>query len=285
MSPKYPTIDHVTIAGSELGPLEEAFFRLGLATDYGGAHSGGITHMALLGFADGSYIELISTVEKGRTDSPLWAKHILGDGGPCAWAARVDDIAAEAARFVSLGIPVEGPVRYTRERPDGALVEWFLAFPGEQEIGAKLPFLIEDFTPRELRVRPSASVEETEAQLTGVAHVILAVEDLERAVAHFRKAYGWRNALSMESASFEARLAYFPSGPLILAAPLGKQSWLQERLDRFGESPCAFLLGTAKLDGARRALELPEPEPWFSRGVAWLDPAKLRGARLGVVGV
>ena len=46
--------------------------------------------MALLSFADGSYVELISTLEPRQT-SPLWHAHIAGDGGPCARAVGVDD--------------------------------------------------------------------------------------------------------------------------------------------------------------------------------------------------
>ena len=58
-------LDHVTIAGSSLDRLRDAFARIGLATEYGGAHANGVTHMALLGFDDGSYIELASTVKPG----------------------------------------------------------------------------------------------------------------------------------------------------------------------------------------------------------------------------
>jgi len=83
-------VDHVTIAGSHLASLEQAFTGVGLKPAYGGPHSNGITHMDLLSFADGSYIELISTLEPGQT-SPLWHAHIAGDGGPCAWAVGVDD--------------------------------------------------------------------------------------------------------------------------------------------------------------------------------------------------
>jgi hypothetical protein len=32
---------------------------------------------------------------------------------------------------------------------------------------------------------------------------------------------------------------------VILAAPLNAQSWLADRLENFGESPCAFVLAAA----------------------------------------
>ena len=82
-----PLIDHVTIAGADLAALQQGFTNAGLTPDYGGVHSNGVTHMAALGFDDGSYLELISTVEPGK-ESPWWPKQIAADGGPCAWCAR-----------------------------------------------------------------------------------------------------------------------------------------------------------------------------------------------------
>ncbi len=58
-------LDHVTLAATNLDTLVEGFSAAGMTLDYGGAHSNGITHMSLLGFSDGSYIELISTVTPG----------------------------------------------------------------------------------------------------------------------------------------------------------------------------------------------------------------------------
>ena len=273
-------IDHVTIAGSQLGPLEQAFTGLGLKPAYGGPHSNGITHMALLSFADGSYVELISTLEPGQT-SPLWHTHIAGDGGPCAWAVEVDDVAAEAARLAALGVPVRGPLYLNRQRPDGVLVEWDLAFLGSGEPGATLPFLIKDRTPRAWRVPPSTQV--AEAGLKGVTMAVLGVERLDRSVDLFRRVYGWPAPQIDEDAGLSARLAHFPGTPVTLAAALTESGWLAERLVQFGESPCAFLLGAADVDAMARRFPLAGSGAWFGRRVMWFDPAKLKGIRLGLV--
>src|SRR4051812_14194703 len=98
-------IDHVTIAGPDLATLQRAFADMGLATDYGGLHSNGVTHMALLGFDDGSYLELISTAEPGA-ESPWWPRQIEAGGGPCGWCARTDNLSTECARLSGLGISV-----------------------------------------------------------------------------------------------------------------------------------------------------------------------------------
>ncbi len=273
-------IDHVTIAGTHLASLEQAFVDVGLKPVYGGPHSNGITHMDLLSFADGSYIELISTLEAGQT-SPLWHAHIAGDGGPCAWAVEVDDVAAEATRLAALGVPVRGPLYLNRQRPDGVLVEWDLAFLGDGEPGATLPFLIKDRTPREWRVPPSTRL--AEPGLRGVAMAVLGVEHLDRAVDLFRRVYGWPVPQMDEDADLDAQLAHFPGTPVTLAAAAHQSGWLAERLARFGESPCAFLLGAADVDVMARRFPLAGSGAWFGRRVAWFDPARLNGIRLGLV--
>src|SRR5262245_43043314 len=151
-------IDHVTIAWSSLETVERAFADVGLATEYGGPHGNGITHMDVLGFDNGSYIELISTMQPGLNPDASWAEAIVGNAGPCAWAVRAQDVAGEIERVRTLGIPVAGPNPGSRSRPDGQLLEWEVADPGGWGTGALLPFLIKDRTPRELRVHPAASV-------------------------------------------------------------------------------------------------------------------------------
>lgn len=276
------TIDHVTIAGPALEPMQQAFARLGLPTDYGGPHSNGITHMALLGFNDGSYLELISTLRPGQKEAVFWGEHIAGNAGPCAWAVQVADIAAEVARVSAAGVPVDGPAYYHRRRPDGVLVEWHLAILGAQGAGAKLPFLIKDITPRRWRVTPSASV--SDGLLTGIAGVVLGVKSLEESVALFRQVYHWPAPAIQKDPLWGAELACFEETPVVLAAPPDKNGWLAERLARFGESPCAYLIGTAGFDTACKRFAPAQTGRWFNRPVAWFNPAQLHGARLGILG-
>src|SRR5579863_6678931 len=97
-------IDHATLCCPELDLLQNAFSHAGLAPDYGGPHANGVTHMALLGFADGPYLELIAPLEPGRAEGSAWGKLMLADAGPGAWAIRSSDIHAEIARLRSLGV-------------------------------------------------------------------------------------------------------------------------------------------------------------------------------------
>ena len=274
-------IDHVTIASRDLSRLEGAFEAVGLPPEYGGPHSNGATHMSLLGFPDGTYVELISTVD-GVEESPLWDRHVRGNGGPCAWAVSVDDAAATAERVRNAGIAVEGPVRYSRERPDGETIEWDLVFLGDGEPGSTLPFLIADRTPRERRIRPTNAA--VESELTGIDTVIVGVDNLEGGIELFRRAFGAGDA-GVEIADrpdFGARTAALPDAPIVLVEPLAG-TWLDERLARFGPSPCGYLLGTADFEASRDRFGFAETARWGGRRIGWPDAECPELRRVGVV--
>jgi hypothetical protein len=286
-SPSLLTIDHVTIAGSSLEKLEAAFFRVGLETSYGGPHSNGVTHMSLLGFDDGSYIELISFMKQGVFETAFWGHQIAGNAGPCAWAARTDDIDSEVHQLTRQGITVDGPRYFNRQRPDGKLVEWYLAFVGDKSPGATLPFIIQDITPRHFRVSPSKSVAAARDQspvLTGVRYVVLGVKNLSAAINLFQLAYRWLAPAIQIDQQFGARLAHFKDSPVVLAEPLRHDSWLSDRLSQFDDAPCAYLLDTHRPGDARQQFDLVTGSSWFGHPTAWFNPEEINGLRLGVIG-
>jgi len=278
-------IDHVTIAGSELAPLERAFTEVGLAPEYGGVHSHGRTHMALFGFADGSYIELIAPV--AGQEPPVWPEHMREDGGPCAWAITADDLDAEAVRLRRLGVPLTGPVYYNRRRTDGVLAEWDAVFLGDPvRPGATLPFLIKDRTPRSWRVTPSASVAALDAAarcLKGIDTVILGVRDLPAVVRQFQEAFGWNAPAAGSDEALDAQLAVFEGTPIAVASPRGGENWLTTRLARFGDGPCAVIIGADTLAAGIQRFPVVRETPFASRRIAWIDPARLCGSRIGLV--
>jgi hypothetical protein len=279
------TIDHVTIAGSSLARLEAVFARAGLATDYGGPHSNRVTHMSLLGFDDGSYIELISFLKAGQYETAFWGEQIAGDAGPCAWAVQSMDIVTETNRLANQGITVDGPSYFNRQRPDGELVEWRLTFVGDKTPGATLPFIIQDITPRRLRVRPSDSVAAVDGEqplLTGVKNVVLGVRNLTAAIHLFQIAYPWPAPAVQDDPNFGARLAYFKDSPVVLAKPLQSDNWLSNRLKRFDDAPCAFLLGTNQFSDACQQFDLAGGSGWFGYRTAWFKSDRVDGLRLGI---
>jgi len=273
-------LDHVSICGSNLDALRRAFTEVGLTPDFGGPHGNGITQMALVGFDDGSYIELIAPVKSGVTEGSDWGKFMAGDAGTCAWAVGTNVLLQQVDQLKKTGIAVTAPERGSRKRPDGMSVEWMTANVGPGTPGATLPFMIEDETPRAWRVQTSASVQG--APVTGVENVVLGVNNLDASIALFRKAYGWAEPLVETQKDF-GKLAYFPGEPVILAAPSGG-GWLSDRLGKLGETPVAILLGARDFPAAVKKYKLSGTKSWFGQKVAWFDAGKLKGVRLGVIG-
>jgi len=274
-------VDHVTACGSELNSLQKAFAEVGLVTDYGGPHANGVTHMALLGFEDGSYLELIAPLRPGQAEGSPWGELMLGGAGPGAWAVETTNIQADGARLRSVGIETSRSEPGSRRRLDGKLLEWQTVSAGPGTPGAMLPFMIQDYTPREWRVQPSTSVKGL--GLDGIAAVVLGVNGLDSTAALFRRAYGWDAPLVEDHAEFGAKVAHFPHTPVMLAAPLAEDSWLASRLRKFGDIPAAFLLKTADLQQAAKRFQLTGEAKWFGGSLAWFDAGKLGRSRLGVM--
>jgi hypothetical protein len=163
-------IDHVVIAGSNLAQLRAAFESIGLTPDEGGVHADGQTHNALIGFADGSYLELIAPTPGNIAPNHAWSESMRMNAGVCAWAIRSSDIQADVVLYRSRGITVGDPTPGGRTRPDGVRLEWVTAKLGNEPLGSMLPFLIQDVTPREWRVPRTKSVE---GLMKGVADILI----------------------------------------------------------------------------------------------------------------
>jgi len=274
-------IDHVTICGSNLESMRHDFAEVGLRTTYGGRHANGVTHMDLLAFPDGSYIELIAPFASLSGAAGMmsgWTKLMEADAGCGAWAAQTDDIHPEVQRFRAAGIAVKGPEAGSRQRPDGTKLEWETAIVGTGPAGSVLPFFIQDSTPRELRVPAS-----TEDTIRGVAAVVIGVHDLESSIALFRRAFAFQDPTIEDCPEFSATLAHFLSTPVVLAASISQDSWLTERLAKFDECPAAFLLQATSDLSKKDFPAATKSAPWFGREVAWFNPQRLHGARLGLI--
>jgi hypothetical protein len=273
-------LDHVSICGSNLDALRQDFTEIGLTPDPGGPHGNGITQMASIGFDDGTYIELIAPIKPGATAGSDWSKFMSEDAVTCAWAVGTNVLLQEVDRLKKAGVAVKGPDSGSRKRPDGMSIEWKTADVGSGTPGSTLPFVIEDETPRAWRVQISASVQGS--PLTGVENVVLGVNNLDAAIALFKKAYGWSDPL-LETEKDIGKMAYFPGEPVILATPAGG-GWLADHLAKYGESPVAYLLAPRDFAGAVKKYKLSGNKSWFGQKVVWFDAGKIKGVRLGVIG-
>jgi hypothetical protein len=270
-------IDHVTLAGSKLQQMREAFSAAtGIPTEYGGPHSNHATEMALASFPDGSYLELMgiqSGADPAAVSAHTWSQFLRDNGGPCAFALRVTDVNAEIKQLSNAGIRVGDAEKSGRTRPDGVALRWETADVGPGPRGSFFPFLIRDFTPRENRVYPSGKP--TSTRFRGVGLVVIGVHSLEDSIAQYRKAFQLPEPKRQRDATFGADLAWFEGTPVVLAASLTPGSWLARRIAQFGDSPCAFILTSAS------GMIGQKPSNWFGRQVFWEDSAKL-GWHLGV---
>ncbi len=270
------SIDHVTVAGTDLEAMRKALTAAtGIPTEYGGPHSNHATEMALVSFPDGSYLELMGIQPKAdpvALSMHVWSAFLRQDGGPCAFALRVSDIAAEIRQLKAAGISAGMPESSGRTRPDGTKIAWETVNVGPGNRGSLFPFLIADRTPREYRAFPSGKP--TTDRFRGVAKVVIGVHDLEAAVAQYRKAFGMAAPRRQEDRNFGASLAWFEGTPIVLAQGLGSGSWLSKRVQEYGDAPCAFVLASSAETGRRSA-------KWFGTSIFWTDETAL-GWRLGV---
>ncbi|MCU1235783.1 MAG: hypothetical protein JWP63_3750 [Candidatus Solibacter sp.] len=271
-------IDHVTIAGSDLKQMQARLAEVGIATVYGGPHSNHATEMALVSFPDGSYLELMGIQPDADPQAMAahgWAKYLKESAGPTAWAMRTKDIAAEVRRLKAAGVEVGAPEASGRKRPDGVQLQWQTSDVGGGTRGTFYPFLIEDKTPRALRVYPRGKP--VTKEIRGVTRVVVAVRNLDEAIKLYHQAYGEPPPIKQVDTGFGAYLALLGNLPVVLAQPLNAGSWLTGRLEQFGEGPCAFVLAAV----SPAHFQAASKSRWFGSEVGWLDAEKL-GWRLGI---
>ena len=273
-------IDRVVFAWAHLEALAGAFASVGLTTDYGGIHTNGATHMATLGFGDGSYLELISVRQPGQ-QAPVWQHHIATNGGICAWSVSVGDVHRISDRLRTLGMPVDGPRSSSRRRPDGEKIESEIAFVGAEGMGSLHPFMITDRTPRENRVRLSDSVDGS--GLAGLHSVVLAAPDAEAAAIELQRVYGAGEPVDIDAGAFPGRTVRLHGEPVAITSPASDDDWVAKRLRTYGPTPCACLVRSTNVAASRRRLPLSEPTRFGDRDVAWISSETLQPLRIGVV--
>lgn len=140
-------IDHLVIACADPDAAATELEKgLGLTAAGGGRHAGLGTFNRIVWLADRSYIELIGVDDREvAMRSPVGAAAVAAldahGGGLATWALSDDELE------LTLGALPEGAfgpmIRGGRTRPDGELVEWWVAFPSEPLASGGVPFLIQ----------------------------------------------------------------------------------------------------------------------------------------------
>lgn len=151
-------LDHLVILVRDLDLAAADYERLGFVVTPGGEHADGLTRNALIPFEDGSYFELVSFLDPEDARDNVWGwRKFVPHEGLIDYCVASDDLVYDVRRLESLGFEVNGPDEGGRRLPDGAEIRWLSARIRQK--GSLLPFLIEDLTPRGMRVPggPAAS--------------------------------------------------------------------------------------------------------------------------------
>lgn len=276
--PVRPSFDHAVIVVEDLAAAVGQFTRGGFTVLPGGRHEGMPTHNALVPFADGSYLELLAPVSAddlgrlmtgrrvGLLDAYLSFQSIVAQRflaslavgpGVVDYALASHGLLADLTDARARGVTFSGPLPGGRVRPDGRKIEWFVAMPP----GTDLPFLIEDVTPRALRV-PAARPDMHPNGATGVVRVTVVAANLAASAARYRALLGFEPTAGARLHMLpDAHTLDFDLGPttITLAEPADKRSALQRALAARGERAYALQVRTARIADAG-LFDLPDKE-------------------------
>lgn len=165
--------DHVVLVVLDLDAAVAEHRKRGFTVTPGGEHAGGLTHNALVGFEDGSYLELIAFHDLAAAHGKhSWAPVAERGGGWADFALLSNDLRQDVTALGDL--VARPPEEGGRTRPDGLGIAWSVA-----RLHKPLPFLIEDLTARELRV-PGGDAAKHANRTVGLAGIVLGATDPAR---------------------------------------------------------------------------------------------------------
>jgi catechol 2,3-dioxygenase-like lactoylglutathione lyase family enzyme len=232
------SLDHMVIAVSDLEAAAADYCELGFTVYAGGVHHGGVSHNALVVFADGSYFELIA-YRQAAPDVRWWQVLSKAGEGFVDFALLPENTERDVAAARNRGLDLDGPIAGGRLRPDGARLDWQIVRPKSND----LPFWCGDVTPRGLRV-PEGEMRHHANGVTGIASVRVAVKDVAASAQRYAALAG-SEAVMQDGAGARVMLG----GAVI---ELAGDASAQEHVARRGEGPTSLVLRGPKaiaLDG------------------------------------
>jgi catechol 2,3-dioxygenase-like lactoylglutathione lyase family enzyme len=243
-------IDHIVIAVRNLDEASRDYAEAGFNVLPGGEHTGGATHNALVTFNDGAYFELIAFTQPDQEPNPphrWWSKLAKGEG-LVDYAVLSEDLAQEAAEIQDRGAAIDGPHDGGRIRPDGQRVAWRTLRSSDSDDG--LPFIIDDLTPRPLRV-PNGTSSQHPGDFNSVAGLTIVVADLagaERAYADVLGTKGEEVTSTIPGAGSARRFSVGDHW-VELVEPDATESALRTQLETRGSGPFEITLNGSGTDG------------------------------------
>jgi catechol 2,3-dioxygenase-like lactoylglutathione lyase family enzyme len=209
-------LDHVVILVANLEQTLSDYTALGFNVQRGGTHADGFTHNALVGFADGSYLELIAFL-KPKPDHRWGGWAAKGHEGFVDFALLPSAVGQVVERARAAGVAYQGPLDGGRTTLAGEVLKWQIGTPPSSD----LPFLCGDVTPRALRVK-EGEVRMHLNGVQGIAAITVLVKDLDASVERYAALLGAPARVpAVGLVGLGLRQAAFALGPstLVLVAP------------------------------------------------------------------
>lgn len=172
------SFDHVTLLVQDMDAAVKRFSRLGFHVFDRGDQGASNMHNRLIRFADGSFIELMGFSRPDVHDAHrFWPLLKVGEGWVdyAICAAQIDQYVGALDR---LGLPTSGKKSISKMMRDGEAWKVELIIAGRGQGDPTFPFLVEDLTPRELRVPAAGPAERQPAAATGIVGVSVVTRSL-----------------------------------------------------------------------------------------------------------
>ncbi len=177
--------DHFVLFVNALDGAIKTYRALGFDAPPGGEHPNTGTHNALVAFADGTYLEILAFKDTALAEKSSWregVRMLRVREGFGAYVLGSNDLAHQVEQLRARQINIGDPTPGSRVRPDGQTVAWRSAMVDNSATGL-MPFLIQDVTPRALRISPPTDGLGARAR---VAQIVVAVKNLESAREKYR---------------------------------------------------------------------------------------------------
>jgi hypothetical protein len=275
--------DHFIVLVNNLDAAMQTYRRLGFDAQPGGAHPAFGSHNALIALADGAYIELVAFLDPALATKSFWragVERLRVSEGFGGFVLASNDLANEVAQIKERALVYDEPQAGARVRPDGQRVEWHTAMHGGSPVGL-MPFLIQDDTPRALRIEPARQGTGSRAR---VKEVVVAVKNIDAAREKYRALLN-REPKRVQNTSKDVtgyRIAA-DWGSIVLAEPEKNGNALADVLAERGEGIYALSLEVEGLGRDRLHLKKENiPFKLDSNGFL-IDPAFACGARIRLV--
>jgi glyoxalase-like protein len=256
-------IDHVIVAGRDLGQLEAAFTRLGFNVVGGGQHPHLGTRNRIILLYQG-YIELLAIADE-QAVSPAMRERLATAPGWIGFALQSADIVGEADEMRARGADIRGPKLGRLVAPNGSVRSWQTVTVGGDDLfsaAEPVPFLIQHDSSGAQHQQELAGADPISPHPNGAQRlqaVIVATASLSATEDVFARDYGLRArrpAITVPVLAANAGgLALQAAGErIVLAEPVGA-GIVNDRLMSAGEGVCCVSVAVTDLPATHDYLQ------------------------------